>query len=213
MLISIVAIHNFDSTIFDNFQLPTEMNKETLVNMILLELGELSVYYSQPNILKFYIEHWSKSRLSVWQHLWDLAMEEYDPLDNYNRTDTVTTDHGHKLIIDRANTENRQDSGNNSRNDTNNEYVYGYNSSTRAPSKENVLSETGQFSQNGRTTDSGQDVHTHMGTDRETRHGKGNIGVTTYGKMISEELELRPKLDMYKFIVTEFKEEFCIMVY
>ena len=69
------------------------------------------------------------------------------------------------------------------------------------------------FSQTGNTTESGQDVHTNMGTDTETRHGKGNIGVTTYGKMISEELELRPKLDIYKFIVTEFKEQFCVMVY
>lgn len=213
MLVSIVAIHNFDNTIFDGLQLPEEMNRDTLINMIMLELGELSVYYSQPTFLKFYIEQWSKSRLSVWQHLWDLAMEDYDPLDNYNRTDTVITDHGHKLVIDRANTESRQDSGSNSRGDTNNEYVYGYNSSTRAPSKDNLLSESGQFSQTGSVTDHGQDVHTNMGTDRETTHGKGNIGVTTYGKMISEELELRPKLDIYKFIVTEFKEEFCVMVY
>ena len=213
MLISIVAIYNFDDTIFDDLQLPTDMNKETLVNMILLELGELSVYYSQPNILKFYIEHWSKSRLSVWQHLWDLAMEEYDPLDNYNRTDTITTDHGHKLIIDHAANNSKRDTGNNSRNDTNNKYVYGYNSSTRAPSEDNLLSETGNFTQNGTITEQEQDVHTNSGRDTETRHGKGNIGVTTYGKMISEELELRPKLDMYKFIVTEFKEEFCILVY
>ena len=213
MLISIIAIHNFDNSIFDDFDIPEGMNKETLINMILLELGELSILYSQPDVLKYYIKYWSNSRVSVWQHLWDLATEEYDPLDNYNRTDTVTTNHGHKLIIDHANSNTKNDSGSNTRNDTNHEYVFGYNSETRAPSKDNVLSETGSFSQTGTSTDTGQDVHTNLGTDVETRHGKGNIGVTTYGKMISEELELRPKLDMYKFIVTEFKEEFCIMVY
>lgn len=213
MLVSIVAIHNFDDTIFDDMSIPDGMNGETLKNMILFELGELSVYYSDPEFLKLYIKNWSESRISVWQHLWDLAVEEYDPLDNYNRTDTITTQHGHKLVIDRAATNSRSDSGSNSNSDTNNEYVYGYNSSTRAPSKDNLLSGSGQFSQTGTSNETRQDVHTNMGTDTETRHGKGNIGVTTYGKMISEELELRPKLDIYKFIVTEFKEQFCIMVY
>lgn len=213
MLVSVVAIYNFDNTIFDDFNVPEGMNRETLINMIMFELGELSVFYSKPEFLKQYIKFWSDSRISVWQHLWNLAIEQYDPLDNYNRTDTYTTQHGHKLIIDRANTENRQDSGTNGRDDTNHEYVYGYNSSTRAPSKDNVLADSGRFSQTGATQNNGQDVHTNTGTDVETRHGQGNIGVTTYGKMIGEELELRPKLDIYKFIVTEFKEEFCVMVY
>ena len=213
MLISIVAIHNYDNTIFDDMEVPEGMDRDALINMIMLELGELSVYYSKPDVLKYYIKYWSNSRLNVWQHLWDLAMEEYDPLDNYNRTDTIITDHGHKLTIDHYNRKVTTDSGNNSRGDSNKEYVYGYNSSTKAPSKENQLTENGSYTQNGTDTDNGQDIHSNSGTDRETRHGKGNIGVTTYGKMISEELELRPILDMYRFIVTEFKEEFCIMVY
>ena len=213
MLISIVAIYNYDNTIFDELHVPEGMDKNNLIKMILFELGELSVLYSQPDFLKQYIEYWSACRLNVWQHLWDLSVEEYDPLDNYNKTDTITTDHGHKLVMDHSNTKGKTDSGSNSRSDTNNEYVFGYNSSTRAPSRDNVLSESGQFSQTGSETDAGQEVHTNSGRDIETRHGKGNIGVTTYGKMISEELELRPKLDMYRFLVTEFKEEFCVMVY
>lgn len=213
MLISIAAIYNYDNTIFDDLNLPEGMDKETLVNMIIFELGELSVLYSRPSFLKLYISKWSNSRINVWNHLWALENEEYDPLDNYNRTDTTTTDHGHKLVIDRAKSGSSQDAGSNSNTDSKKDYVYGYNSSTKAPSSETDLTHTGSFTQTGSNSESGQDVHTNSGRDIETKHGKGNIGVTTYGKMISEELELRPKLNMYKYIVTEFKCQFCVLVY
>lgn len=213
MLISIVSLYNYDKTLFDDMVIPEGMDKATIINMIMWELAELSILYSDPNILKEYMKYWSMSRLSVWEHLWNLQNEEYDPLDNYNRTDTTTTDHGHKLTIDRANNSTRNESGNNGRSDAKHEYTYGYNSSNRAPTGDTMLNETINYQQAGTENNTSQDVHTNAGRDVETRHGKGNIGVTTYGKMISEELELRPKLNMYKFIVTEFKEEFCIMVY
>lgn len=245
MLVSIRAIYNWDSTIFDDFVIPSEMDKPTLIGLIMKELAELSIVYSDPVTLKTYINLWSVTRNRVWEKLWDLATEEYDPLDNYNRTDTITTvhghkltvnkadtittAHGHKLTIDRTNTKNDTQYGTGNGSIAESNYVYGFNSESRTHEHDTDTSSTNNYSdtmngneygqdvQTNSGTDTetqyGEDVHTNSGTDTETRHGEGNIGVTTYGKMIGEELELRPKLDIYRYIVEEFKHEFCVMIY
>ena len=213
MLVSSMAIYNYDNNIFDNLVLPDGMERNTLINLILFETAELSILYSDPETFKMFLGVWSRSRLSVWQHLWDLANEEYDPLDNYNRTDTTTFEHGHTINMSKSDTRNSSESGSNSRSDTKNDYVYGFNSESRQAKDDTLVSGSGNYTQTGNYTDTETNAHTHGGTDVETKHGKGNIGVPTYGKMIKEELELRPQLDIYKYIVAEFKCEFCVMVY
>lgn len=213
MLVSIRAVYNWDSSIFDNFVIPSEMDKPTLIGLIMKELAELSLVYSDPVTLKTYISIWSTTRNRVWEKLWDLATEEYDPLDNYNRTDTVTTVHGHKLTIDRTNTKNDTQYGTGNGSVAESNYIYGFNSESRTHEHDTDTASTNNYSDTMNEHEYGEDVHTNSGTDTETRHGKGNIGVTTYGKMIGEELELRPKLDIYKYIVEEFKHEFCVMIY
>ena len=42
---------------------------------------------------------------------------------------------------------------------------------------------------------------------------QGNIGVTTTQQMITEEMELHKKFDMYHIIIDEFKFQFCLSVY
>ena len=115
--------------------------------------------------------------------------------------------------MSKSDTKNSNETGSNTKNDNRKDYVYGFNSNTKQPKDDTDLSETGSYTQTGNYTDTETNAHTHSGTDIETKHGKGNIGVTTYGKMIGEELELRPKLNIYNYIVAEFKCEFCVMVY
>lgn len=51
------------------------------------------------------------------------------------------------------------------------------------------------------------------GTSTTTRRETGNIGVTTSQAMLTEEIELRSRYDIYHLIMAEFKRRFCIMVY
>lgn len=46
-----------------------------------------------------------------------------------------------------------------------------------------------------------------------TAHLHGNIGVTTSQQMLDSELELAPKLNIYDYIVRDFKQRFCLLVY
>ena len=42
---------------------------------------------------------------------------------------------------------------------------------------------------------------------------KGNVGIYSFSKLISEEMELREKYNIYDLIIKDFKLRFCILVY
>lgn len=88
--LSILALYRYDSTLFDGLQLPDGVDKETLVDNILLDAASLEVLYPDPVFLNRAINVWSKKRLPVWTELQKTLEYEYNPIDNYDRTETVT---------------------------------------------------------------------------------------------------------------------------
>ena len=89
-LLSILALYNFDNSIFDNFSLPPEIDKDDVINNLLMELAELEILYANPDIMKTAIGFWSKKELPVWQKLYQTTVEEYNPIWNQFRTETFT---------------------------------------------------------------------------------------------------------------------------
>ena len=197
MLISLMAVYNHDNTVLDGMELPEEMNRNILIQKLLYETAELSLVYSEPDTLKDFIEIWSLSRIEVWNKLWDLAHEEYDPLVNYDRTEMEQLIHGKRVEI-------RYGDSRSGNTNTNNR-TYGFDST------DPVGKDSSSTNSSAQTT--GNNTEMNSGTDRTTKTSKGNIGVTTYQQMMKEEFETRPKLDMYRYIVEEFKHQFCILVY
>ena len=273
MLVSLVAVYNWDNSLFEHFHLPDGVVLPLLVDEILQELGELSVIYSDPTYLKHQIAAFTRRKVPIWTRLYELATAEYNPLDNYKRTITETTAHGKKQEISKSEVHTDSETlahGHRQQTDTseskggsetlahghkekvddkreedytNRNNVFGFDSQD-AVGKDTQTAESGyidnlvrQHSGSDVTTktangqgqnivqNSGQDVTTKnghsnagetiqdSGSDIVTTVGQGNIGVTTYQKMISEELEVRPKLDVYKIIIDDFKHEFCVCVY
>lgn len=82
--ISVLGLYNYDETLFDDFIIPEELDKETLVEEIMARLAELEVIYPNPVTFKRTLKFWSKSRLPVWKHLYDTTMYKYYPLNNHN---------------------------------------------------------------------------------------------------------------------------------
>ena len=192
-----MAVYSWDNTILDNLYLPTGMDNDLLKQEMLRELGELSLTYSDPEYIKSYLGIFSRTRMPVWSKMWLLANAEYNPIDNYKRKIIETTMHGHKEQVDYL--DNSTIDGNNSTR------VFGFDSS------ESVGKDSASTHSEGRNN--GQNVRQHSGSDVVVTDGEGNIGVTTYQKMIDEELQIRPKLDIYKYIIEDIKKEFCICVY
>lgn len=53
----------------------------------------------------------------------------------------------------------------------------------------------------------------NYGNNSYNRTVTGNIGIQSMSKLVSEEVEMRQKLNLIDIIVNDFKQRFCILVY
>lgn len=204
----------------DDMVLPPEVDRETLIDNLLLETGELELLYSRPESLKAMIAVWSKKQLPIWTKLEETLHFDYNPIHNYDRTET----HSDLETRDLAGTNDRTYSSRQNRDNTTNvtqdedsklskaAYDSGAmvdaEGTTDNRTSMQVDAETVNRSDTDNTdsTDTGTVKH-----DFEMR-ALGNIGVTTTQQMIEQERELR-KFNIYDYIIREFKDRFCILVY
>ena len=101
-LISILTLYQIDDTLFENMELPArpftdrgyedmfltgwDLDKDTLVENLLMELAELNVLYTDPVFMKYAITTWSKKNKAVWQALYETLFFKYNPIWNKDGT-------------------------------------------------------------------------------------------------------------------------------
>ena len=201
--LSIMGLYEWDKTIFDLLQLPEGIDLDTLKYNILSQLAELEIIYPNPVIMKNLIGVWSKTCEYEWNKLINSMNIEYNPIDNYDRTETRnlrSTGQGHS-----------QDGGQDatSANGSVTDRVNGYNGNntlTMADKEQSVNSNSGTMNY-GKTND-----ESFIKNDEETVRARGNIGVTTTQQMLEQERNIA-KFNIYDIITEEFKMRFCILVY
>lgn len=88
--LSILGLYTWDNTIFDNMVLPAEIDKDILVDNILMDYAELEVLYPDSEFMKSAIGSWSKARLRTWSKMANVLYEDYDPFINIKRDETRT---------------------------------------------------------------------------------------------------------------------------
>ena len=77
-------------SLFDDIRLPNGVDKQTLVNTILIESGEFEVMYTDGDFLKVAINTWFERKYNMIDR-WIKAINiDYKPLENYNRTEKWT---------------------------------------------------------------------------------------------------------------------------
>ena len=86
--LSPLGLYNWDNTIFDLMQIPTELDKPTLIDNLLAETAELEVLYPNPVIFKNLVGVWSAKQIEIWNRLYATTQYEYNPIENYNRYET-----------------------------------------------------------------------------------------------------------------------------
>ena len=209
MWLSIQGIYEYDNTVFDGFDSPTytdednvvhTLNRDDVINNILLQCAELEVIYPSPSMMKFAIGVWSASNQRSWDKLYKSMYLEYNPMWNVdaNETETETNERD----ISRLHT----GSNNETVNLTNTESVQGFNSNEWSDSKKNVNSGTDNVAiSNNETVD---DDNERVLTKRRT----GNIGVTASQDLIKKEREISD-FSIIEYITQSFKERFCLLVY
>ena len=194
------SFYNWDETLFDNLTLPEGIDKDKLIDNILLESGERSVIYSDPEFLKTAIGIWANTYQDTFDR-WIRALSiEYDPLENYDRRETWSDERNTE-----TNTEDTQ---------TTEQTTSGTNTQSRVAYPDN------QWHAGIKDDDSGSlDVTvagSGSGTGSETSEHDGrihgNIGVTTSQQMLQSELELGYWNIIVK-ITDLFIQNFIIMIW
>ena len=188
---SLAALYNWDQTIFDNLALPQNVSREVVVYNTLYETQELECAIPDPDRLKEAIGNWSATMVYSWTKLQATLNLTYDPIANYDRTETETISH------------EETGSDTSSGGDTTNGYTAGFNDAgtyANVPASKTVSSL-------GSTVSSERDF-----TDSRTMHARGNIGVTTTQEMITQEREVA-QFNLINHIVNDIKNQFCLLVY
>lgn len=91
MILDIITMENYKSGILDLLEIPSGIDKELVKNSIFLECAEYELIYSNYDFLKNIIGVWSKTRLPIWNELYNTTKYEYDPISNYDRKEESTT--------------------------------------------------------------------------------------------------------------------------
>lgn len=234
--LSILGLYFVKKTIFDDIVIPEGLDKDILVDNILMECGELESLYPDADFMKIAIKQWSSKECPVWQHLKETTEYEYNPIWNKDGTisETRTITGNDSKTITGSNSRNTQGSANSTgssvksdsrstQNDTT-ESKAAYNESTMqaANKSENSISDSNQTtvqdSANSQTTatETGSNNQSETGSNSQTetysRTESGNIGVTMTQQMIQAERDIAI-FNIYDIIIKSFKTRFCLLIY
>lgn len=92
MLLSVMGLYEYDNNLFQGLQLPEGIDRNAVINEILLQCAELEVIYPHLDIMKLAITTWSLANQYTWQKLYDTMVVEYNPIWNVDATVTIDRD-------------------------------------------------------------------------------------------------------------------------
>lgn len=222
---SLNGLYMWDSTLFDLFQWPDEftgdkanLDKDAFIGNLLTETASLEILYPNPSVMKNLIGIWSKKEVPVWNHMISTTMYEYNPIENYDRiedgtdTDTHSGTDTYGNVLARTGTDTVTDTPD----------LLQSQAAYNTPTGGQTLGLTPMTHQGGENvseteygstdTNNGSTIHGHKITTDHDLHVHGNIGTVTAQKMITEEREIA-KFNVYDFMIQDFKQRFCCLVY
>lgn len=177
-------MRQINNDLFKELSIPEEIDKETLIDTILLRCGEFECIYSNPQFVQKVVGVWSTSWYRTFDKWVKALALEYDPISNYDRNETWTETGSSNTSNTGGGTVTNKKSA--------------YNSSTFENDTESVSSDS--------ATANASNSVTH------TARVSGNIGVTTSQQMLQSELDIA-MFNIYEHITDIFVREFCIPIY
>lgn len=88
--LSILALYNYDTSIFSGFSVPEGMDRTAAISKICLDTAGLEVLYPETETMRSAITMWSAIHLPQWTRIWNVLNMEYNPLWNVDATITRT---------------------------------------------------------------------------------------------------------------------------
>lgn len=203
--ITLIGMYNFNNDLFELLDTPEGIDKQTLIDTILLRSGEFEVMYPDLDFLKYSIGAWSRKWNPTLER-WAKALKvEYNPLENYDRTEEWN-DNG---------TSNGSESGS-SNGSTSGQTGSLTTNKVSADDAGDAFTNKDASAVNGSdsTTSSGSSSLNKNDSFNNSHKGRihGNIGVTTSQQMLLSELDLG-YWNIYEKVADIFLTEFVLPIY
>lgn len=222
-MLTLQGLYNYDSRLFDLMKVPKQLNVNTVIRTLCDRTRELELLYPELQYMKQRIGIWSDRNMWSWQKMCDVLEKEYDPIENYDRTEewsdqNQSTETSHDQSDESNGFENvRTDNLKEKNSGTNRRQNVAFNSGLTDAEKnivDGTVNNTGtqKHVENGHKNTINDGDKSGNSSSTHTGRIHGNIGVTTTQQMIQSELELA-KFNIYETIADSFVQEFCLMVY
>lgn len=214
---------------FDDIVLDARLDKDLVINRIMWYCGKSLPVETYPETFKYFSDGWFKKNEKAITRLYESELLEYNPIENYDRTETYTrTDVGDRT--QKANTDNTTDmtggyNGNNnttnsgSDTDTITDSVSAFDATGYSPRSQTVeghekgTTQSDESSRCDHETTTGNVEHetgeASSNTQEFTSNIHGNIGVTTSQQMLQSERET-VVFTTYDWIATQYRDEFFV---
>lgn len=240
-----MAVFNFFDVLairpnfFDDADIDTRLNKKQLRDSILRRCGTLMPVYTNTEMFKYFSDNFFYEKREVIKKLFDTIEVEYNPIDNYDKTETVTREMkltagigekrtntlGSGNVVTSTPNTTQTEQGNGSINKNQEDKVSAYDASDYQPKSQttdttnsntsNTITNTGtittETTQNGTDTTNTERSGSDLTSEQITTKTRGNIGVTTTQEMIRQERDIA-LFNIYNWIAIEFEQNFFICV-
>lgn len=205
-----------NNSLFKNISLPPGIDKDLVVDTIILKCAELETFYPDPYYMKAVTEHFFLKKYHTFEE-WLRGLEAtYNPIENYDRYEDWN-DIGRKSSdtdTNGSNSSKASDTTGVTGSGTTTNTVTTDNSNVYQP--DNQTSSTSGSNSTSSTEGSGEmKNHTNFLEDTAGSHKghiHGNIGVTTAPAMLKEFYDISV-WNLYDHIADAYKCEFCVGVY
>lgn len=198
MNMSYEAAHGTD--IFDGIVIPSELDRSTLIDRIMIRCMEFSVGHTDPEFMHEQILNFFKVHARTFEKWVELEKVKYNPLDNYDRHEEYKGSGSHENENENSGTSHNEDILTDTSKRT------AFNSTSFEPYERIDRTEIND----GSSSLNGSDNGTYA--DEHEIYTHGNIGVMSSQDLYRQEWET-VQLNIYKTIADLFCDEFCIMVY
>lgn len=192
----------YDNDLFNDILLPEGIDHDTVVNTILMESALNTPMYPEHDLFKMMIQNFFKKYYNNFDRYNRAMNEEYTPNENYKKTDE-------KKINDSVNKHEQLDG-----HQVNTLDDHEIREDFKMAFDANDWKRTDRFDDKVYNND---DYKQWNNTDTKTNHdgtintvSHGLTGVYSNQKLVEEEVKLRSKYNIYKYISDLFYDEFMI---
>lgn len=220
---TLIGIYNYDHELFDKMEMPAGIQKDLVIDAILMNGGEYEVLYPNPDLLKELIGSWSRQWSNVFTN-WNKVTNDMNgvaPLENYDRFEDWTDNRNTQNSSTDTRHSNDEFSGNNSSSsnesgsNTNQISADDASNFVNRDKTDNTNNQTMSGNSHNSTISNSNGSNSFNETDNSIHSGHihGNIGVTTAAQMFQSFYDVMKTYgNIYESISYIFLQNFTIPI-